>query len=233
MVSQQRSFHLIECPTGVSSPHARLIVSGRSVPHESLTAFYEALQQTSSAPTIHTLLHPLLSFFSFLEQQEQDGQAQACADAPYSPCLSAMERGQLPPRTFWAGPLSEIQAAIRAYLLTQWGYRTRRNGRSEELLLAPLAQEAAQILGFLSALRAFYHFAIARHDYWDHGNPAAAFRLPLRARLWQAIAPINLLLRSLHAPHQSKGAEGGKKEPVQRIYPISARKEQPLPVAHV
>ncbi len=137
MVSQQRSFHIIECPTGVASPHARLIVSGHGVPHESLTAFYEALQETYSAPTIHALLHPLLSFFSFLEQQEQEGWARACADALYSPCLSAMERGQFPPRTFWAGPSSQIQAAIRAYLLMQWECRTRRNGLSEELLLAP------------------------------------------------------------------------------------------------
>jgi hypothetical protein len=191
MVSQQRSFHLIECPTGVSGPHARLIVSGRGVPHEALTAFYEALRQTSSAPTIHTLLHPVLSFFSFLEQQEQNGRVPECADAPSSPCLSGMGSGQFPPRTFWAGPPSEIQAAIRAYLLTQWGCRTRRKGLCEELLLAPLTKEAAQIHRFLSALRAFYHFAIARHDYCYHGNPVAAFRLPLRARLWQAIAPLS------------------------------------------
>ena len=45
MVSQQRSFHLIECPTGVCRPHARLVVNGRGVPHESLTVFYEELQK--------------------------------------------------------------------------------------------------------------------------------------------------------------------------------------------
>jgi len=216
MVSQQRSFQIIECPAGVSSPHAYLVVSGLGVPHEALTVFYETLQKTASAPTLHAILPPLLSFFSFLEQPEQLA------------CCSTRERHQLPAEVFWAGSPSEIRAAIRAYLLTRWGSLTRRHGQQEEIVLSPAVSETAEIQHFLVALQQFYRFAIERRDYWYEGNPAAAFHLPLRSCLWQAITTIRLPFRSSATPHQSEIAEEGKEAPLQWSTPASPREEQPL-----
>ena len=233
MVSQQLSFHIIECPAGVSSPHGRLVVSGRGVPHESLTVFYEELQKTCSTPTIHAILRPLLSFFTFLEQPEQDGWMGASSHEPCSPCLSALERKQLSPWTYWAGPPSEIRAVVRAYLYARWGCLTRPHGQHEEILLSPVVRETGEMQRFLVALRQFYRFAIERRDYWYDGNPAEAFRLPLRSRLWQAMAPISFTFRSRPALNQSRVDEGLQEEPVQSINPVSPREEQPLPIVPV
>jgi len=211
MVSQQRSFQIIECPAGISSSHARLVVSGRGVPHEALTVFYETLQRTCSASTIHTILSPLLSFFSFLEQSEQHA------------CGSTLERKQLPDEVFWAGSPSEIRAAIRAYLLTRWGCLTKPNGQQEKILLSPAVGETVEIQHFLGALQQFYRFAIKRRDYWYEGNPADTFRLPLRSRLWQ---DMSVAFRSSAARYPSGVDEGRKEVPVQKSTPVSPREEQ-------
>lgn len=230
MVSQQRSFHVIECPAGVSSSHACLVVSERGVPHESLTVFYEALQKIGSVPAIHAVLQPLLSFFSFLEQPDQGVWTGASSHEPCWSRLCALERKLIPPPTYWAGPPSEIQAAVRAYLFVRWGCLTRLHGQHEEILLPPGVRETGEIQRFLAALQQFYRFALERQDYWYDGNPATAFRIPLRSRLWQAIAPISFTFRSRPAFHKSRVDDGGKEESVQGINPSSPRQEQPLPV---
>ncbi len=214
MVSQQRSFQIIECPAGVSSPHAYLVVSGRGVPHEALTMFYETLQTTASAATLQAILVPLLSFFSFLEQPEQQA------------CCSNRESKQLPAEVSWAGPPSEIRAAIRAYLLTYWGCLTRRHDQQEEVVLSPTASETVEIQHFLAVLQQFYRFAIARRDYWYESNPTEAFYLPLRSRLWHAL---NVVFRSPATRHPSSVDEGGKEVPIQKSTPVSSREEQPVP----
>jgi hypothetical protein len=128
-----------------------------------------------------------------------------------------MERNELPSPTYWAGPPSEIQAAVQAYLFVRWGCLTRSHGQYEEILLPTGVKETKEIERFLAALQQFYRFAIGRQDYWYYGNPAAAFRIPLRSRLWQAIAPISVTFRSRPALDQS-------------INPSSSRQEQPLAV---
>jgi hypothetical protein len=230
MVSQQLSFHIIKCPAGVSSPHPRLVVSGRGAPHETLTVYYEELQKTCFAPTMRTLLYPLLSFFTFLEQPEQHVWTEASSHESCSPCRSALERQLLPLRTHWAGPPSEIRVIVRAYLLARWGCLTRAHGQHEEILLSPRLREAGEIQRFLVALRQFYHFAIERRDYWYDGNPADAFRLPLRSRLRKAIAHISCTFRWRTTRDQSRVDEGFQEEPAQRINPVSLREKQPLPL---
>ncbi len=230
MVSQQISFHIIECPAGVSSSHACLVVNGRGVPHESLTVFYEELQKMDSVPARDAALQSVLSFFSFLEQPDQGVETEASLHETCSSRPCVLKRNELPPATYWAGSPSEIKAAIRAYLLARWGCLTRSHGQDEEILLSPSAKEAGEIQRFLAVLRQFYSFAIERQDYWYDGNPAAAFRIPLRSRIWQTIAPISSTFRSRPALHQSRIDEGGKEELVQSIHPFSSRQEQPLPV---
>src|SRR6266849_1028892 len=51
-----------------------------------------------------------------MEQPEQDGWMGASCHEPCSPRLIALERKQLSPWTYWAGPPSEIRAVVRAYL---------------------------------------------------------------------------------------------------------------------
>jgi hypothetical protein len=230
MNSQQLSFHVIECATDVSSSHARFVVSGHGVPHKSLTLFYEELQKIWAAPAAQAILDPLLSFFSFMEEPEQNDWTRTSSRELDSPCLSALNKNQLPPRTYWAGRPSEIRAAIRAYLLARWGCITRPHDQYEEILLSPVVRETSEIQRFLAALRQFYRFAIERQDYWYDGNPAAAFRIPLRSRFRQAIAGISFSLHSRPALHEVRADVGVKEEPVQRINPASPLQEQPLPV---
>ena len=230
MVSHQRSFHLIECPRGVSSSHARLVVNGRGMPHESLTVFYEELQKIHSVPAREVAVQSVLSFFSFLEQPDRRVETAA---SPHEPCSSrtyALKRIELPPATYWAGPPSEIKVAIRAYLFAHWGCLTRSSSPDEEILLSPSAKATGEIRRFLAVLRQFYRFAIERQDYWYNGNPVTAFRIPLLSRIWQVIAPISFTLRSRPALHQRRIDEGGREELVQSISPFSPRLEQPLPI---
>ncbi len=230
MVSQQLSYHIIKCPAGMSSPHPRLVVSGRGAPHETLTVYYEELQKTCSAPTMRALLHPLLSFFTFMEQPEQHVWTEASSHESYSPCRSALERQQLLPRTHWAEPPSEIRVIVRGYLLARWGCLTKAHGQHEEILLSPLVRETGAIQRFLVALGQFYRFAIERRDYWYDGNPADAFRLPLRSRLRQAIAPISCIVRWRTTHDQSRVDKGFQEEPAQSMNPVSPREKQPLPL---
>jgi hypothetical protein len=94
-------------------------------------------------------------------------------------------------------------------------------------------KETGEIQRFLAALRQFYNFAIERQDYWYDGNPAAAFRIPLRSRISQVIAPIGSILRSRPTLHYSRIDEGRKEEPDQRINPSSLHQEQQLPAVPV
>ncbi len=226
MVSQQLSFHIIECPAGVSSSHTCLVVNGRGVPHESLTVFYEELQKMDSVPARNAVLQSVLSFFSFLEQPDQGVETKPYSHGPCSSRPCAMEGKQLLQPTYWAGAPSEIKAAIRAYVFARWGCLTRSRGQNEEILLSPTVKETGEIQRFLAALRQFYNFAIERQDYWYDGNPAAAFGIPLRSRISQVIAPISSILRSRTALYYSRIDEGGKEEPDQRINPSSLHQEQ-------
>src|SRR5215471_17589546 len=160
MVSQQRSFHLIECPTGVTSLHVRLVVNGRGMPHASLTVFYEELQKMHCVPAREGAVQAVLSFFSFLEQPDQGVETAAsphepCSSRPYTP-----KRIELPPATYWAGPPSEIKGAIRAYLFARWGCLTRSSSPDEEIVLLPKAKATGEIRHFLAVLRQFYRFAL-------------------------------------------------------------------------
>ena len=96
MVSQQRSFHLIECPTSVSSSHARLVVNGCGVPPESLTVFYEELQKMHGVPllsrlwqVIAPLRFPLRSRSALPQTSIDEGGREALVQSisPFSPCL--------------------------------------------------------------------------------------------------------------------------------------------------
>jgi hypothetical protein len=182
MVSHQRSFHLIECRTGVSSSHAHLVVNGRGVPHESLTVFYEELQKMHCVPAREVAAQSVLSFFSFLEQPDEGVETAASPHEPCSSRPSALGRIELPPATYWAGPPSEIKVAIRAYLFARWGCLTRSSSPDEEMVLSPSAKATEEIRRFLAVLRQFYRFAIERQDYWYEGNPVTAFRIPLLSR---------------------------------------------------
>lgn len=227
MGSQQRSFHLIECPAGVSSSHARLVVNGRGVPHASLTVFYEELQKTNCFPAREVAMQSVLSFFSFLEQPDLGVETAA---SPHETCSSrpcALKRNELPPATYWAGTPSEIKVAIRAYLLARWGCLTRSSSPDEEMVLSPSAKAKGEIRRFLAVLQQFYRFAIERQDYWYDGNPVTAFHIPLLSLIWQVIAPSSFTLRSRPALHQSRRDEGLREELVQSISPFSPRLEQP------
>ena len=168
--------HLIECPTGVSSSHARLVVNGRGMPNESLTVFYEELQKMHGVPDIEVAVQAVLSFFSFLEQPDQGVETavsphELCSSRPY-----ALKRIELPPATYWAGPPSEIKVAIRAYLFVHWGCLTRSSSPAdEEIVLLPSVKATGEIRRFLAVHRHFYRFALERQDYWYDGNPVMAF----------------------------------------------------------
>jgi hypothetical protein len=183
MVSQQRSFHLIECPTSVSSSPAHLVVNGRGMPHEALTAFYEELQKMHWVPAREGAVQAVLSFFSFLEQPDQGVEMAASPHEPCSSRPSALGRSELPPATSWAGPTSEIKVAIRAYLFARWGCLTRSRSPDEEMVLSPSARATGEIRRFLAVLRHFYRFAIERQDYCYDGNPVTAFRIPPLSRI--------------------------------------------------
>lgn len=175
-------------------------------------------------------MQPVISFFSFLEQQDQ---GVGTAASPHEPCSSrpsALKRIELPEAAYWAGPPSEIRVAIRAYLLARWGCLTRSSSPDVEIVLSPSAKATGEIRRSLAVPWHFYRFAIERQDYCYDGNPVTAFRIPLLSRVWQEIAPISFTLHSRSALHQSRIDEGGREELVQSISPFSPRLEQPLPV---
>ncbi len=218
MAVEQLSFKIIPCPKGTCSPHTHVVVSGRGVPHEPLTLFYEELQKSCTPGRLHAIMDALLSFFSFLEEPRSLRDVTLpCIQEEWSSCMEAMEVPSLPPGMAWAGPPSELQAAVRFYLAARWGCRTRQHGRYEDILLSPFMQGEQQIHLFLAALQRFYRFCIERRDYWYERNPAEAFRLPLRSRLLQAIAPIRLSLRSRRALKQRKVGEVITERPVQTV----------------
>ena len=170
--TRQLSFHLIQCPTGGASSPAHLVVSGRGVPHEPLTRFYEEVQAKGVPGMMHRIMRPLLSFFSFMEQN--------------TPLF--------PSSLLWARSPSEIQETIRCYLHAQWGCRTRHYGKYEIILLPSfLQQEECQIRRFLTALQWFYRFSLERQDYWYASNPADVFRFSLCSRLLRGIKRVQNL----------------------------------------
>jgi hypothetical protein len=228
MVSQQRSFHIIECPVGVSSSHSCMIVNGRGLPHESLTMFYEELQKMGSVSSRDAVLESVLSFFSFLEQPDQGVEMEDASNESCSSRPCTLKKNVLPLATYWAGSPSEIKAAIRAYLFARWGCLIRSQDQYEEILLSSTVKETDEIQRFLTALRQFYSFAIEQQHYWYEGNPVAAFRVPLRSRILQAIASLSALLRPHSALHQSRVDEGEKEEFVQSINPSARLQEQRL-----
>jgi hypothetical protein len=214
MITQQRSFQLITSPVGESCSPARLVISGRGIPHQTLTLFYEELQKTGSSASSQAILIPLLSFFSFMEQPA------------FSTCCTTQESKQIAGQANWAGSPSEIRAAIRAYLLTRWSCLTRAHGRQEEILLSPTGSETAEMQRFLDALQQFYRFAIKRGYYWYEGNPAAAFSLPMRSRLRQALSGA---FRSLATHHPGNKDEGWNELPRQGNTPTALHEELPFP----
>ncbi|HEX6553680.1 MAG TPA: hypothetical protein VF026_13020 [Ktedonobacteraceae bacterium] len=125
MTIQQRSFQIIPCPIGVCSPHTHLVVSGRGVPHEPLTLFYEELQKSCTPRTLDTIMDSLLSFFSFLEEPQRlrDRTLPYIHEGWFS-CEAAMEVPSLPANIAWAAPPSALQAAVRCYLAARWGCRS-------------------------------------------------------------------------------------------------------------
>lgn len=202
------SFKILPCPMNIGSPHTHLVVSGRGIPHEPLTLFYEELQKSCTPGTLHAVMSPLLSFFSFLE-----GPQSLChgtlihMQEEWSPCMETTKVPSMPPGMTWVVPPSELQMAIRFYLAARWGCRTRQLGQYEHIRLSPCMREGQQLHLFLGTLQQFYRFVIDRRDYWYERNPAEAFRLPLGTRLLQVIAPIGLSRRSHLVPHQRNVGE--------------------------
>jgi hypothetical protein len=218
MTVQLRSFQIIACPMGICNPHTHLVVSGRGVPHEPLTLFYEELQKNCTPGTLHSMMGPLLSFFSFLEEPQSLRNVKLpCMQEEWSSCMESLETSSLPPAMTWAAPPSELQAAVRFYLAARWGCRTRQQGRYEHIRLSPFMQGEQELHLFLAALQRFYQFSIERRDYWYERNPAEAFRHPLRSRLLQAIESIRLSLRSLPTGNQRKVGEVIRERPVQTV----------------
>jgi len=197
MSVESRSFKILPCPMNIDSPHIHLVVSGRGVPHEPLTLFYEELQKSCTSGTPGLLMSPLLSFFSFLEApQSLCNWTLPCKQEGCSSCMETMKAPFFPPGMAWAAPPSELQAAIRFYLVARWGCRTRQLGQYEHIRLCLSMREGQQLHLFLATLQRFYRFVIDRQDYWYERNPAEAFRLPLGTPLLQVIAPIGFSLRS-------------------------------------
>jgi hypothetical protein len=202
------SFKILPCPMDLGSPHTHLVVSGRGVPLEPLTLFYEELQKSCTPGTLHSLMSPLLSFFSFLEEpQSLCNGTLPWMQEEWSSCMETMKVPFIPSSMAWAAPPSELQAAIRFYLAARWGCRTRQQGQYEHIRLSPSMRERQQLYLFLATLRRFYRFVIERRDYWYERNPVEAFRLPLGTRLLQVIAPIGLSWRSHLVGHQRNVGE--------------------------
>lgn len=200
MTVENFSFKIIPCPRGICSPHTRLVVSGRGVPHEPLTLYYEELQKSCTPGELHSTMVSLLAFFSFLEEpQSLRDWDLPCIHEEWSCSKEAMEVPSLPPGMAWAGPPSALQGAIRFYLAARWGCHTSQRGRYENIRLSPFMKSERELHLFLAALQWFYRFCIERRDYWYERNPAGAFRLPLCSRLLLAIAPRRFSLPSLPA----------------------------------
>jgi hypothetical protein len=160
----------------------------------------------------------LLSFFSYLEEpQSLRNVTLPRMQEEWSLCLEALEVSSLPAGMAWAAPPSVLQAAIRFYLAARWEYRTRQHGRYEDIYLSPFTEGEQELHLFLAALQGFYRFAIERRDYWYERNPVESFRLPLRSRLLQAIAPLGLSLRPRPIHNQRKVAEIIRERPVQAV----------------
>ena len=208
MTGTQLSFQIIPCPMGVCSPHTHLVVSGRGVPHEPLTLFYEELQKNCTPRTLHAIMDSLLSFFSFLEEPRSLCDATLPHIHEEWSCHKAtVEVPSLPASMAWAAPPSVLQAAVRYYLAARWGCRTSQRGQYVDIRLSPFMEGEQELHRFLAALQRFYQFSIERRDYWYEGNPAEAFRIPLRSRLLQAIAPRRFSPRSRPARNQRKVGE--------------------------
>ena len=198
------AYKIIPCPMGVCSPHTHLVVSGRGVPHEPLTLFYEELQKSCTPGTLHSIMDSLLSFFSFLEEpQSMRDLTLPCIYEKWSYRKTAMEVPSLPSGMAWAAPPSALQAAVRFYLAARWGCCTSQHGRYEDIHLSSFMEGEQELQLFLAALRRFYRFAIERRDYWYERNPAEAFRYSLRSCLLQAITSIGLILRP-RPPHNQR-----------------------------
>jgi len=188
MTNTQRTYNIISCPTGVSSPHAQLVVSSRGVPHEPLTLFYEELQKSCNPVRLHSIMDSLLSFFSFLEEWRSPREVKhPCIHQEWSSCKAAMEVPSLPSRMAWSAPPSALQKAVRSYVAARWKCRTSLHGQYEDIRISPCKEGEQELHLFLAALQRFYRSSIERRDYWYDRNPAEAFRLPLRSRLQQAI----------------------------------------------
>jgi hypothetical protein len=203
MTVEHLSFKIIPRPVGICSPHTHLVVSGRGVPHEPLTLFYEELQKSCTPGRLHAIMVSLLSFFSFLEEPLRPRDVRLPrTHEEWSYCKVAMEVPSLPASMAWAAPPSVLQAAVRYYLAAHWGCRTSQQGEHEDIRLSPFKEGEQELHVFLAALQRFYRFPMERRDYWYERNPAEAFRLPLRSRLLQAIAPGRFSLRSRPARNQ-------------------------------
>jgi hypothetical protein len=202
------AFKILPCPMDIGSPHTHLVVSGRGVPHEPLRLFYEELQKSCTPGTLHSMMSPLLSFFTFLEEPQSlcSGTLSGMQEE-WPTCMETMEVPFMPLGMAWAAPPSELQAAIRFYLAARWGCRTRQQGQYEHIRLSPSMREGQQLHLFLATLQRFYRFVIERRDYWYERNPAEAFRLPLGTRLLQVIAHIGLSQRSHLVGHQRNVGE--------------------------
>jgi hypothetical protein len=208
MSDKPLSFKILPCPMDIGSPHTDLVVSGRGIPHEPLTLFYEELQKSCTPETLHSLMSPLLSYFSFLEEpQSLCNGTFPCIQEEWSSCMEIMKVPSIPPGMAWAAPPSELQAVIRFYLAARWGCRTRQQGQYEHIRLSPTMREGQQLHLFLATLQRFYRFVIERQDYWYERNPAGAFRLPLGTRLLQVIAHMGLSQRSHLVGHQRNVGE--------------------------
>lgn len=197
------SFKIVPCPMDIGSPHTHLVVSGRGVPNEPLTLFYEELQKSCTSGTPDLMMSPLLSFFSFLEEpQSLYNWTLPCMQEEWSSCMETTKAPFIQLGMSWAAQPSELQAAIRFYLVARWGCRTRQQGQNEQIRLSPSMREGQQLHLFLATLRRFYRFVIDRKDYWCERNPVEAFRLPLGTRLLQVIASLGLARRSHLVSHQ-------------------------------
>jgi hypothetical protein len=215
MIDKRRSFTIIACSKDLHSQHTQLVASGRGVPHEPLTLFYEELQKSCTPGTLRSIMGPLLSFFSFLEEPQSLGDATLpCTHEEWS---SGMEAWSLPPTMTWAAPPPAIQAAVRAYLAARWGCRTWPHGRHEDIRLSFSMQGEQQVHRFLAALQRFYRFCIERRYYWYERNPAEVFRLSLCSRLLQAIESLRLSLRSLQTGNQRNVAVVISERPGQTV----------------
>ena len=132
------SFKIHSCPMNSGSLHPQLVVSGRGVPHEPLTLFYEELQKSCTAGSLNSMMNPLLSFFSFLEEpQSLCNGTLPCTQEEWSLCMKTMKAPFIPSSMAWAAPPSELQAAIRFYLAARWGCRTRQQGQYEHIRPLP------------------------------------------------------------------------------------------------